>query len=96
MQTQLKVDLVHSDNVIDAESVLATNIHEEAVHPSIVDVPELSISDVDVTEEAVADEFAILSLDDDLANDAATPTTDDDAIMVVANDNQTDKEEEVA
>ncbi len=92
----LKVDLVHSDNVVDAESVLATNIHEEAVHPSVVDVPEPSISDVDVTEEAAADEFSIIDLDDEIANGTTTPTTDDDAIMVVADDNQTDKEEEVA
>ena len=92
----LKVDLVHSDNVIDAESVLATNIQEEATHPSVVDVPELAISDVDVTEEAVADEFAIVDLDDELADNAASQTTDNDAITVVATDNQTDKEEEIA
>ena len=92
----LKVDLVHSDNVVDAESVLATNIHEEANHLSVVDVPELAISDVDVTEEAVADEFAIVDLDDELVSEATNPTTDDNAIMVVAEDNQTDKEEEIA
>jgi hypothetical protein len=32
----LKVDLVASDTIVDAENVLATNIHEEATHP----VPE--------------------------------------------------------
>ena len=40
----LKVDLVASDQLVDAESVLATNIHEEAVHPSNVEVPTSSIS----------------------------------------------------
>ena len=62
----LKVDLVHSDEVVDAEAVLASNIHEEATHPSEVDVPQAAISDIDVTEEAVSDEFSIVSVDDDL------------------------------
>src|ERR1700760_2559697 len=48
----LKVDLIHSDQVIDAENVLATSIQEEASHPSDVDVPHPTISDIDVTEEA--------------------------------------------
>ena len=61
----LKVDLVHSDGIIDAEEVLATNIHEEATHPIVVEVPETAISDVDVTEEAVADEFTVVGIDDD-------------------------------
>src|SRR5947208_2766318 len=61
----LKVDLVNSGKVVDAESVLATNIHEEATHPVTVDVPDQAVSDVDVTEEAVADEFAIVGIDDD-------------------------------
>ena len=61
----LKVDLVHSDGIIDAEEVLATNIHEEATHPIVIDVPETAISDVDVTEEAVADEFTVVGIDDD-------------------------------
>ncbi len=47
----LKVDLIASDQLIDAESVLATNIHEEATHPADVEVPTSAISDVDVTEE---------------------------------------------
>jgi DNA-directed RNA polymerase subunit beta len=93
----LKVDLVHSNNnVIDAEEVLATNIHEEAIHPAAVVVPEPAISDVDVTEEVPADEFAVVDLEDELTADATTTPTDDDAITVVATDNQTDKEEEAA
>ncbi len=50
----LKVDLVTSDQVVDAEAVLATNIHEEATHPSKVEAPTSAISDVDVTEEEAA------------------------------------------
>lgn len=85
----LKVDLVQSNKVIDAENVLATNIHEEATHPVAVEVPQASASEVDVTEEAVADEFTIMSLDDDLN------LTDDNSALVTAADDQI-KEEEAA
>jgi DNA-directed RNA polymerase subunit beta len=82
----LKVDLVHSDTVIDAEAVLATNIHEEATHPSDVEVPQGAISDIDVTEEPSGDEdFSIVTVDDSgsadaaaNADDLATVTADDD------------------
>ncbi len=60
----LKVDLVHSDTVVDAEEVLATNIHEEATHPAELEVPEAAISPLDVTEEALmSEEFADISDD---------------------------------
>jgi len=52
----LKVDLIHSDSIVDAEEVLATSIHEEAVHPAGVAVPQEAISDVDVTEEKPSSE----------------------------------------
>ena len=61
----LKVDLVHSDTVVDAEEVLATNIHEEATHPAEVEVPQDAISDIDVTEETVGDEFSVEEVGDD-------------------------------
>ena len=61
----LKVDLVHSDTVIDAEAVLATNIHEEATHPAEVEVPQAAISEIDVTEaDAVGDDFSVVGVDD--------------------------------
>jgi DNA-directed RNA polymerase subunit beta len=74
----LKVDLVHSDTVVDAEEVLATNIHEEATHPSDVDVPQAAVSDIDVTEEsAVSDEdFSIVEVDDNGSPDAAANADD--------------------
>ncbi|HVX48309.1 MAG TPA: DNA-directed RNA polymerase subunit beta [Candidatus Saccharimonadales bacterium] len=53
----LKVDLVSSDQMVDAEDVLASNIHDEATHPADVDVPQGSVSEIDVTEETVGDEF---------------------------------------
>ena len=76
----LKVDLVDSGKVVDAESVLATNIRDEAAHQAEVDVPAPSISDVDVTEDASVDEFMVMEDmgdGDDLA--AATATDDDDS-----------------
>lgn len=83
----LKVDLVHSDIVVDAEEVLANNIHEEATHLSDVEVPQAAISDVDVTEEAAADEFSVVGLGID----------DDAALVGIADDTTTDtNEEEVA
>jgi len=80
----LKVDLVHSDTVVDAEDVLASNIHEEATHPIDVDVPQDSISDVDVTEEAVPDEFSVISADDDLGSDTEITEPDDAELITVA------------
>jgi DNA-directed RNA polymerase subunit beta len=84
----LKVDLVHSDTVVDAEEVLATNIHEEAVHPAEVVVPQPSISDIDVTEEAAVndEEFSIVE------TDASGAVIEDEASLVTANaDDETTK-----
>ncbi|MDB5169253.1 MAG: rpoB [Candidatus Saccharibacteria bacterium] len=77
----LKVDLVHSDNIIDAEEVLATNIHEEATHPAEVEVPQASISDIDVTEEVPGDDFSVVTSDDDFTDAVmvTADTTDPDA-----------------
>jgi DNA-directed RNA polymerase subunit beta len=91
----LKVDLVSSDAVIDAEAVLASNIHEEATHPVVMDVPEPSISDVDVTEPAESDEFSIIDVNDELPDDSLVAITNDsnDADDTVTTD---DNEGEVA
>ena len=62
----LKVDLVHQSEVVDAEAILATNIHEEAVHPSEVIVPTPVISDIDVSdEETVPSDYLVEETDDD-------------------------------
>ena len=93
----LKVDLVNSDAVVDAEEVLASNIHEEAVHPSDISVPEPSASDVDVTEEAEADQYQIVGLDDEIEATVETETADLDDLQPTAtelNENQLDNEEE--
>lgn len=82
----LKVDLVHSDQLVDAEDVLASNIHEEATHPVEVDVPQAAISDVDVTEETTSEEFQVVEVDDELADEPAS--------VVVTTDDQTDDAQE--
>ena len=66
----LKVDLIKSDSVIDAEAILAQNVKNEAAGQSEIDVPAPLSSEVDVTEDAVADEFVILGLDDDITSSA--------------------------
>ena len=92
----LKVDLVHSDQVVDAEAVLASNIQEEASHPAEVEVPQAAISDIDVTEETVGDEdFSVVEADANGSPDAQANA--DDLAMIAADDDtdtDTDKGEE--
>ncbi len=97
----LKVDLIHSDSVIDAEAVLANNIKDEAEHLPEVDMPAPSVSDIDVTEDAAADEFVVMELDDDIPATTLVNSDDpltDDATLVTADEDfdttTTDTEEE--
>jgi DNA-directed RNA polymerase subunit beta len=79
----LKVDLVHQSEVVDAEAILATNIHEEAVHPSDVSVPMPVISDIDVSDEET------------VINDMLIEESDDDGVVLVsADDDNMNIEEE--
>lgn len=73
----LKVDLIRSDSVVDAEEVLASNIHKEAEEVATVEVPQEEISDVDVTEDIVADEFSIVDVDDQVSDVTAVAAADD-------------------
>ena len=74
----LKVDLVQSDKVVDAEHVLATNVREEGDNQSDVAVPAPLASDIDVTESAEVDEFMVMEdVSDDMAGVVAA--SDDDA-----------------
>ncbi len=77
----LKVDLVTSDAIIDAEEILSENIKDEAAHLSDVEVPQSAISDVDVTEDAADDEFVVMELGDDVP------------AITLMNDNDNDDEE---
>jgi len=89
----LKVDLVTSDQQIDAEQILAENIKDEAAHLSDVDVPAPSASDVDVTEDAVADEFEAMEIEDAVSVPVAVPPDDDDdADDTATNDNDEEVE----
>jgi len=79
----LKVDLVHQSEVVDAEAILATNIHEEAVHPSDVSVPSAAISDIDVSDEET------------VVSDMLVEETDDEgAVLVSAEEDNLNIEEE--
>src|SRR3990167_6787843 len=62
----LKVDLITNKEIVDAETILAETIAEEAEAPATVDVPSAEINSIDVTEESIADEFKDLDLEDGL------------------------------
>ena len=92
----LKVDLVHSDTVVDAEAVLASNIQDEAAHPAEVEVPQAAISDIDVTEESSGDEdFSIVTVDDSGSADAQA-NADDLALVSSDGSNRSDGDDAVA
>jgi DNA-directed RNA polymerase subunit beta len=76
----LKVDLVQTDTVVDAEEVLSGNIKDEAEHQSDVEVPQSEISDIDVTEESeVSDsDFSIVTSDEDMDEVTVVADTDTD------------------
>jgi DNA-directed RNA polymerase subunit beta len=84
----LKVDLMQPDKVIDAEAVLASNIHEEAAHPAEVEVPQPAVSDIDVTEEVPTEEFDMAVVDDQLIEGAS------DDLALVSQDETTDEKNE--
>ena len=89
----LKVDLVASDKVVDAEAVLAEVIKDEGAHQSDVPVPQPEVSEIDVTEDAAADEFSIMDLDADLNDTGAVavadePDEDTDAATALVDDNE--------
>jgi DNA-directed RNA polymerase subunit beta len=80
----LKVDLIAASNVVDAEEVLATNIRDEATHLPEVEVPAPAVSDIDVTEAAVVDEF--MTLEGAVSDEVVEEGTDEDLSLVAASD----------
>ncbi|MBX6333867.1 DNA-directed RNA polymerase subunit beta [Candidatus Saccharibacteria bacterium] len=99
----LKVDLVASDKLVDAEDVLATNIRDEAEHPSEVEVPAQAISEIDLSEEEAVNEFEVAGgeVSDEIPEEGA----DEDLSLVafpeesptahqLGDDTDTDPEEE--
>ncbi len=95
----LKVDLMGSDAVVDAENVLADNIKDEGDHQAEVDVPTPLASEIDVTEDGTIDEFEAMEIDDGSGSpigivDDATTTDDDDDTQDVTAANDDAAEEE--
>jgi DNA-directed RNA polymerase subunit beta len=75
----LKVDLVQTNTVVDAEEVLSGNILDEAANISDVEVPVSEISDIDVSEDmAASEDFSIVTSDEDMDAAPAVVATDDD------------------
>jgi DNA-directed RNA polymerase subunit beta len=91
----LKVDLKASDKIIDAEDILAENIKDEARHLPEVEVPVPTVADIDVTREAVEDEFVMMDLESEMpATTIVAADDEDDGAAVAASDD--DEEKEVA
>jgi DNA-directed RNA polymerase subunit beta len=67
----LKVDLIQSDQTVDAEDILSRNIHKEAEEATPPEVPHEEISNIDVTDDVPVDEFSIVGVDDTLSEEAA-------------------------
>jgi DNA-directed RNA polymerase subunit beta len=89
----LKVDLISSDKLVDAEAILAESIKDEAMHQSKIDVPEPEESDIDVTEDAGVDGFSEIGVDDELDSLTKVPTdaTNDDADITVLETNESEE-----
>ncbi len=88
----LKVELVKESSILDAESVLATNIHEEATHPSIVEVPVEAIADIDVTEETIGDDFEVVDIDGDSENTMPVSAIQNDDNQQATEDDQEEED----
>ncbi len=71
----LKVDLVdHKGTEADAESLLSSTIHDEAAHMPEIEAPA-ETAPIDVTQEAVANEFEIVEVSEDEPADLAITET---------------------
>ncbi len=84
----LKVDLMASDATVDAEAVLAENIKDEGEHQSDVDVPAPEASEIDVTADAITDEFEIIELDDQVHASVPGGSDDDEDTATDTNDEE--------
>jgi DNA-directed RNA polymerase subunit beta len=61
----LKVDLITSSEVVDAEAVLASNIEEEGRHQAEIEVPHSMNADIDLSGDAEVNEFSVIDIDDE-------------------------------
>ncbi len=84
----LKVDLIKESSVVDAEAVLATNVHEEAIHQSTIDVPKDQISDIDVSEETIGDDFSIEEEISEAAGAESDASSDEEVLAQTTSDDE--------
>ncbi len=85
----LKVDLIASDQLVDAEAVLASNIQDESNHSPAVEAPTNPVSVVDVTdEEAAAGGFEFEESDLNSEETVAVVDGDDDFAPVTESDDE--------
>lgn len=87
----LKVDLLDTkaNQTIDAEEILASNIKDEAEHVSDIEVPEDDLSNIDVTEEAIENEFMTVGVSDELPEDTvAVAANEEDDTATDDNDGE--------
>ncbi len=92
----LKVDLITSNQVIDAEAILASNVHEEAIHPATVEVPTSIISGIDVSDEEAASEgfeFEEGDLTTEPTIEATAEDVDESAFATLNTENDDDSKE---
>lgn len=90
----LKVDLVASDKLVDAEAILAGNIKDESNTQSEVDAPASAISDIDVTDEEAASEgfeFDESDLNSEETIEATLDSEDDFVPVLDDEENEEDK-----
>ncbi len=73
----LKVDLIGSEKVVDAEAILADNIKDEGAHQSDVEVPAPMVSEIDVTTDGVLDEFEVMEMDEETGVASPVAVADD-------------------
>ena len=68
--------MLADNQIVDAETILAQNIKYEAKHTPEIEAPVVANDTNDVTEEAVAEEFSSMEIED-----ADTILIDDDGLM---------------
>jgi DNA-directed RNA polymerase subunit beta len=89
----LKVDLLDlvANQTIDAEEILASNIKDEAAHVSDIETPQDAINNIDITEEAIENEFMTVGVSEELDSDETVyvaTTSEDDTDITSDNDEE--------
>lgn len=82
----LKVDLIAASQVVDAEEILAENIKDEASHLADIAVPEPTISEVDLSQDTVPEEFIVMEMDDDIPATTVISNDDEEEALAFADE----------